>query len=170
MTITNTRKPSLKITKTVAGDMGDKTKKFRFTVVLKKADGEALSGDYSYIRMNGEDVQPTDGTLTFNREGAAEFALGHKESLTILNLPVGTVYEIKENAEDSAGYEVTCNAADHGTLFNSKQEVAVTNTRNIIPETGLDDRKDGVLPAAVSLFMAFVGTMFLTSRRRRGSL
>lgn len=65
---------SLSVSKTVAGDAGDKTLAFPFTVTL----GDAL--------VNG-----TFGGMTFI-DGAATFALTHGETVTATGLPAGVRY------------------------------------------------------------------------------
>ena len=170
LTVTNTRKPSLTIRKVVDGDMGDKTREFGFTVTLKNKNGQPLAGSYAYTRTNADETEIQEGTLTVNREGAVEFSLKHRDSITIKNLPTGTSYQITENSEDAAVYEVSYDTAKNGKLSNKNVQVTVTNTQNTIPVTGLKDIKNGWIPAILSFISLTVGIIFRLVRRKRFSV
>lgn len=99
---------SLSVQKTVTGAKGDKTKAFTFHIVLKNQNGEALSGSYSYAGMavsGAESVDvPDSGTLTLDEQGEAIIRLKHGQKITIKDLPVGTVYQVREEEADKDGY------------------------------------------------------------------
>lgn len=167
LTITNTRKPSLTIAKTVEGDMGDRTKDFRFTVTLKNKNGEPLSGSYSYTRTNEDEPEVQEGILKLNPEGEVEFSLKHGDSITIKNLPIGTSYQVAENPEDAEGYQISYDAAENGKLFNKNVQVAVTNKKDMIPVTGLEDIKKGWSLVILLCVPISMGMIFWLIHRKR---
>lgn len=90
-TITHNPVGELKISKTVKGDKGDKSKKFEFTI--------NLIGDSQTYEYKGEGV--SDGTV---KNGDVIF-LAHGESIIIKKLPKGTEYKITEKDYKSDGYD-----------------------------------------------------------------
>ncbi len=101
---------SLKVSKNVAGNAGDKTKAFAFKVTLD----EPLNGKY--------------GDMTFSN-GVANFSLKHGQFVTASNLPAGTIYTVVEMLDDAA-YVVTATGAS-GTIRDMMTvEAAFTNTKN----------------------------------------
>lgn len=163
--ITNTHKPSLTITKKVVGEMGDWTKEFHFTVVLKDKNGNPLSGNYPYIRIESDGTQ-TSGEISLQENGECEIQLSHKDSFTISMLPVGASYKVSET--DGEGYTVSYEASDEGNLVNGDVKVTVINTRESIPATGIENRKK-TLPLKAAMAM-FAGGIFCIVSRRRFSL
>ena len=133
-TVTNTKLPSLTVSKTVTGEMGDKTRDFTFTITLTGADDTPVSGTYSGVTF-------TNGTATVS--------LGDGDSLVLENLPLGSRYTVQET--DGDGYTVTYNGEQteqaSGTL-NADASVAVVNSRGEVPDTGI--RGSGPLTAAVA--------------------
>ena len=103
---------SLTVSKTVAGNAGDKDKAFHFTVTLSD---QTISGTYG-------DMEFTDG--------AATFALKHGESKTAAGLPEGVTYEVTEREADQDGY-VTTKTGDMGTIAKDViSTAAFTNTKD----------------------------------------
>ena len=133
-TVTNTKLPSLTVSKTVTGEMGDKTRDFTFTITLTGADDTPVSGTYSGVTF-------TNGTATVS--------LGDGDSLVLENLPLGSRYTVQET--DGDGYTVTYNGEQteqaSGTL-NADASVAVVHSRGEVPDTGI--RGSGPLTAAVA--------------------
>ena len=102
---------SLTVSKKVAGNGGDTSKAFSFTVML------------SDTSVNG-----TFGDMVF-KNGVATFTLKHNESKTATGLPNGITYTVTESGNE--GY-VTTSTGDKGTLSSSSAAVAAfVNTRNI---------------------------------------
>ena len=116
---TNTRNiGSLTISKTVAGNGGDLTKTFNFTVTFTNAPGT-----YPYVGAGGA----ADGTIS----SGDTIQLTHGQSITINNLPVGATYTVTEADYAPDGYVVTY-TGDEGTIVVDHTQVAAfTNTRNI---------------------------------------
>mgnify|MGYP004476052087 CR=1 FL=1 len=110
---------SLEITKTVTGNLGDKSKDFTFTVTLNAPEGKTVS---STIKVAGRDASFVSGqTYTFT--------LKHGESYTFGNLPYGVTYEVVEADYTAAGYTTT-KTGDTGTIGAATQTAAFINDKN----------------------------------------
>ena len=103
---------NLSVTKTVAGNNGDTSKAFNFTVTL------------SDTGING-----TFGEMTF-AGGVATFVLKHGESKTAVGLPAGITYTVTEAEADKDGYTTTSVNASGSIIKDATAEAAFTNTRN----------------------------------------
>ena len=132
-TITNTHTPesepepatgSLTVSKTVAGNDGDTSKAFHFTVTLRNT---SLSGTY--------------GDMTFEN-GVATFALKHGGNKTASGLPVGVTYTVVEQEADQDGYTTTATGAGGTITKDVTAEANFTNTKNSNPGPGPDPDSD----------------------------
>ena len=103
---------NLFVAKTVAGNNGDTSKAFNFTVTL---------GDTG---ING-----TFGEMTFV-DGVATFVLKHGESKTAVGLPAGITYTVTEAEADKDGYTTTSVNASGSIIKDDTAAVTFTNTRN----------------------------------------
>lgn len=103
---------NLSVAKTVAGNNGDTSKAFNFTVTL------------SDTGING-----TFGDLTF-ANGVATFVLKHGESKTAVDLPAGITYTVTEAEADKDGYTTTSVNASGSIIKGDTAAAAFTNTRN----------------------------------------
>ena len=103
---------NLSVAKTVAGNNGDTSKAFNFTVTL---------GDTG---ING-----TFGEMTF-ADGVATFVLKHGESKTAVGLPAGITYTVTEAEADKDGYTTTSVNASGSIIKDDTAAAAFTNTRN----------------------------------------
>lgn len=103
---------SLTVTKTVAGDGGDKTKDFHFTVTL---GDKTISGTFG-------DMEFTDGVATFTlKDGASKSAKG---------LPADTTYEVTEAEANQEGYTTMVTDAT-GTIQKGNTAIAqFINSKN----------------------------------------
>ncbi len=111
---------SLTVSKTVAGNDGDTSKAFHFTVTLSNT---SLSGTY--------------GDMTFEN-GVASFALKHGESKSASGLPVGVTYTVVEQEADQDGYTTTATGTGGTITKDVTAEVNFTNTKEDDPEPGPD--------------------------------
>ena len=111
---------SLTVSKTVAGNDGDTSKAFHFTVTLSNT---SLSGTY--------------GGMTF-KNGVATFTLKHGESKTASGLPVDITYTVVEQEADQDGYTTTATGAGGTITKDVTAEVNFTNTKEDDPEPGPD--------------------------------
>ncbi len=114
-TITNTsRYGALSIEKNVTGDGAEKDRYFTFTVVLKDADGNTLTGEYEYTGSGSGTIKSGDA-----------IQLKHGQRITIWDLPAGTQYEITESGND--GYEMTAEGAAGTIEGGSTSEASFEN-------------------------------------------
>lgn len=111
----NAKAGKLVISKEVKGGQNPNADSFTFTLDLKDAEGNALSGSYPCTDELGKPmaIRPTissGGTVT----------LKHKESITIA-LPAGTQYTVKETANPSYYGTVT---GDTGKIKSEEMQTA----------------------------------------------
>lgn len=155
---------ALNISKTVDGNMGDKTATWTFTVELN-ADEQVMSD----IKVNSEST----GTLKINGAAAdvieggwtgtktVTVYLTHGQKLELDNIPAGVTYTVTETANSNYTLDKT---GDSGTIESGEKASAeFKNTWNIIPDTGV------ALDSAVyMLILALVlaGIVVLKVRRR----
>lgn len=121
---TNTKdKPgSLVISKTVAGNAGDRSKKFDFTITFD------ATGSYNYTGAGGA----ADGTI---RSGDS-VSLAHGESITISGLPKDTAYAVSEANYSTEGY-TTASSGDSATIVtDAVQTASFVNTKNVYVSPG----------------------------------
>lgn len=161
VTVTNTKLPSLTISKTVAGDYGDKGREFAFTIKLTK-DGSDVSGQFTMTK--GEE----DSEVTFDN-GTATVTLKHDENVVIKDLPLGADYTVEETAESRSGYTVTYNGTNDkatGKLTKSAT-VAVVNTMGDISSTGGNSSHGSAVKLGVIGGLAVLVTLALVARKVR---
>ena len=103
---------SLTVTKTVAGDGGDKAKDFHFTVTLSD---KTISGKF--------------GDMTF-KDGVATFTLKDGASKTATGLPAGTTYEVTEAEANQDGYTTTVTDATGIIQKGNTAVVQFINSKN----------------------------------------
>lgn len=177
-TVTNTKLPSLSISKKVTGEMGDITKKFPFRIILKDASGNPINGTYSYRGFILDDVKnvtaPKDGTLTFER-GVAEIWLSHGQGIELQHLSLGTSYNITEKINDAEGYRVSFNGIHKKSvdgILNEDVRINVTNEKENIPLTNVatfgTNMIPGILLATVALFvLAAISKLFYGKKDKK---
>lgn len=121
----------LKVSKTVSGDAGDKTKEFSFTVTLSD---ETVNGKY--------------GDMTFEN-GVANIKLKHGESATAKWLPLNVTYTVAES--DNEGYTVT-STGETGEIKLHETAEAQFNNHKDSPEDPKDseDPKDPDSPSTTT--------------------
>lgn len=177
-TVTNTKLPSLSISKKVTGEMGDITKKFPFQIILKDASGNPINGTYSYRGFILDDVKnvtaPKDGTLTFE-QGVAEIWLSHGQGIELQHLSLGTSYNITEKINDAEGYRVSFNGIHKKSvdgILNEDVRINVTNEKENIPLTNVatfgTNMIPGILLATVALFvLAAISKLFYGKKDKK---
>lgn len=87
--VANDRTGNLKISKQVTGEGASQDQDFTFDVTLNKGNAP-LTGQYETLKGS------TRSTITFDENGKATLSLKAGESLTILALPTGARYSVKE--------------------------------------------------------------------------
>lgn len=99
----------LTISKTVDNPVGnDNQREFAVGVTLKDASGVALSGPYTFTVVDSETGASYDGTPLPLKDGTGTVTLTAGQSVTIEELPYGTMFTVTENEPNySATYTVT---------------------------------------------------------------
>lgn len=148
---------SLEVTKKLAGDFANYSDTFKIKVVLSKPTGKIIAND---IFVNGTTVTPkewaADGTYTVEKE------LGHDESYTITNIPVGVTYTVTE--VNSGSYEASY-VGETGTIAaDTKASATVTNTKKSSTPTGVIMT---IAPYALMVVLAGAFAVVFLSRRNR---
>ena len=103
---------NLSVAKTVAGNNGDTSKAFNFTVTLGDTGINGKFGDMAFA------------------DGVATFVLKHGESKTAVGLPAGITYTVTEAEADKDGYTTTSVNASGSIIKDDTAAAAFTNTRN----------------------------------------
>jgi len=162
------KKPvNLTISKTVTGNMGDKTQAFGFTL---KVDGYT------------EDLVDTGNdniAITNNGNGTYGFQLTDGQAVKV-SLPYGATYTVTENdpnkSDDSLQYVTTYAVGDGAATVGSKYvatsgltsdtTVHFTNTKSLSsPDVGVNTGSS--LPYAIGLGSVATGAAFLLAKRLR---
>ena len=145
---------SLSITKTVAGNMGDKSKAFVFAVQMPES-------------MYGKTVMTTkpDGSPAYTQvssTGIINFTLKHGETITfsgltddeVTSLRITSEYGVSEENYSKEGYKTACKTAEK----DGNLSVAVTNTKTAGVPTGIHD----VTGTEVMIIIGFIGLVLIT--------
>ncbi len=107
---------SLHISKTVAGNDGDKDKGFTFKVEFDKGSFYHFSG----VGIPGGTIKSGD-----------TFTLSHGQSITITGLPEGTEYKVTENDYRDEGYETSATNYKGTIIKDSIISAKFTNTKDV---------------------------------------
>lgn len=140
--------------KNVKGSLGDKTKKFEFTVTLTGlipgtaytlSDNVAIKGTPTAGTWDG-----TANTITATAQGNATFTcyLTDDQDIKIEGLPTGATYTVSEASSDHiASYAVTSSEATGSTIATASGANAATQTA-LATGTESVDRGDGTVTVA----------------------
>ena len=167
---TYTHKPvKLTISKTVTGNMGDKTQAFGFTLTVE--------GYTENLVDTGND----NIAITNKGNGIYGFQLTDGQAVTV-SLPHGARYTVTENdpnkSDDSLQYATTYAVGDEAAIkgrvyaaksgLTSDTTVRFTNNKSLSsPDTGVNTGSS--LPYAVGLGSVATGAAFLLAKRRRSN-
>lgn len=147
----------LSISKTVAGNLGDKSKYFDFTVTLTGKEGEEYSLPATIT--GGSDKSGKKENVAIS--GTTTFKLKHGDTITIENLPAGVSYKVEEATP--SGYTMNATGQE-GTMDAEAKTAAFTNTKTGDIDTGVYlDNLPYILVFAGVLAIAAV---FIVRRRR----
>ncbi len=165
--ITNTYSAgSLAVTKTVTGNMGDRSKYFAIKVTLTGEAGKNYASSYTVSGGsklgNGTD---DSNSSTISIGTPATFYLKHGETFTIKNLPYGVTYTVAEADYTTEGYEeAEINFPDPDKKIDSASEtVTIINNKQATVDTGivLDS-----LPYVLLLVLSIGGVVLFVLKRR----
>ena len=142
------RTGNLTISKTVTGEMGDRSKYFSFRIEF---DAE---GSFSYTGSKSGEIS-SGGTVQ----------LKHGESITISGLPAGTKYSVTESGNTEYRVYVT---GDVGTIVADQTATAkFTNTRSKVPITGDNSHTTGLLTLMSVSLLGIITTLAAGRKRKR---
>ena len=120
---------TLKVTKTVTGNLGDKSQYFEFKVTLTGEEGKTYANSYA-VRGGSNAGNPS--SIEIGKE--ATFYLKHGDTLSIENLPYGVSYTVTEI--EAEGYTPTMEG-NSGSIDAPEQTAAFTNDRTTTVDTGI---------------------------------
>lgn len=151
---------SLKVTKTVEGNMGNKDKYFKFTVTLNAPENKEVK---SAIGVGSTSYTSNPTSITVGT--ATDFYLKDGETLSFTNVPYGVTYTVVEANEDytttvngTAGVEVT------GTIEHETTTAAYVNTKTGDVDTGVVLNN---MPYILVLAVLAAGVAVFIIRKRR---
>lgn len=151
---------SLKVSKTVAGNIGDRDKDWNFTVTFTAPDGDKVVGDITATAEGATAPATIAGGWTDSK--TATFVLKHGQSVTFSNIPKGVTYTVAEAEANEDDYTTVGDEA--GDIAGHEDDVvAYTNTKNVDIDTGI------ALDSAVYMLimaLALAGFVALKIRRR----
>ena len=152
-------------TKTIAGNQGDKNKRFDFTLNITGAN----PGTYPIVTNNVTD-NPTSITVDANGTATGVYSLTSGSTVQVIGLNAGAVCTVTEDAEDytathrlDSGNAVSGESSGAVTL-NSDHSVAFTNTRNGVIPTGVIMT---IAPFAIGICVFGAIIIFIICRRKR---
>lgn len=158
----------LTVSKTVAGNMGDRTKGFSFTLNIT-ADGKLSANTTITAVKTAQDGETSEVTVTVGSDST--FTLKHGETLAVPGLPEQTSYTVTETKDDdyttmvdSTGTFDTTNNKVSNTMSENGNTEAFTNTANKTVDTGiiLD-----IAPYIIIFVIAIVGAILFFGRKRK---
>ena len=135
---------NLVIQKVLAGNAADKTSKWEFSIGL---NGTNLAPEYPYTIAHADGTTST-GTIKVNSSGGVDkifckdgkdysvygglAAIGEGDVATISGLPLGTLYYVHEEQENTAGYTTTYEGEAGEISLTSTASAVVTNAKNLM--------------------------------------
>lgn len=146
---------TLKVSKTVTGNLGDKNKYFEFKVTLTGEEGKTYGETYA---VTGGSDSSNPQSIKIGEE--TTFKLKHGDTLSIANLPYNVTYTVTET--EDADYETT-KTGDTGTISAAEQTAAFTNTKSGTIDTGVTTEN---LPYVLLIgFVVLAGAALLIKRK-----
>lgn len=157
----NSQYGNLLVTKTVAGDFGDKKKQFTFTISVP------AGLHYEYGTFDGYSFTPATGDGKSGLTQATNtFSLADGEAVMIYGLVNGTNYTVDETDYTAQGYTTSVTGVvdgQQGTITEGGDVTAAyTNTNDGTPATGIIMN---VAPYALMVVIALAGVMVFMRKR-----
>lgn len=112
------------VSKTVEGNMGDKTADFDFTVVFTAANNTV---DWNLVTVKGTTNSVNTVISQDNKSATYTFKLKHGQAINFGNVPYGVSYAVNET--EVANYETSA-TGNTGSINAATQTAAFTNTYN----------------------------------------
>ena len=149
---------TLAVTKSVTGNMGDKTKYFDVTVTFTAASGEQINSTITYTGG-----QYTEAVTVSNNTATIQVKDG--DTVTFSNVPKGVTWAVEEASYTSDGYDAAAYSTQTDTMTaGGEATCTITNNKDVTVDTGISlDSLPYILIVAVVLSAAAV--MFVSKRR-----
>lgn len=145
---------TLKVKKTVAGNMGDTSKYFDVTVTFTGEVTSAITfkgGQYST-----DQTVPDTNTVTIQ--------VSHNDEVTFSNIPVGASYTVDEADYSSDGYTTTGEVTTATEIDKNGAAVTITNTKEVTVDTGIT--MDTIPYIMIALFACLAAALVVIRKRR----
>lgn len=161
---------SLNVKKVVEGNLGDKNKKFDFTVVFTNNTGKEIKSTIT-AKVAGAAVDDFNVSWNANKQYTYKFSLANDETATFENLPYGVTYTVTEAdyTGNNGGYldptpAYSEDSGTHNTIDTASETLTITNTKTGDVDTGviLDNA-----PYMLMLAVVAAGAMTLVIKKRR---
>ena len=149
---------TLKVSKTVTGNLGDRDKYFTFKVTLTGEQDKNYADSYA---VTGGSYEENPTTVKVGEP--AVFHLRHGDTISISNLPYGVTYTVEETAAEADGY-TTEKTGDSGRICSAEATAAFTNTKEGHIDTGI---KLDSLPYILVFAGALALAVIMVIRKRR---
>lgn len=147
---------TLKVSKTVTGNLGDRDKYFTFQVALTGEQDKNYADSYA---VTGSSYKENPTTVKVGE--TAVFHLKHGDTISISNLPYGVTYTVTETAAEGYTTEKT---GDSGSINSAEATAAFTNTKEGDIDTGI---KLDSLPYILVFAGALALAVIMVIRKRR---
>ena len=146
------------VTKTVAGNMGNKAEEFLFTFDVVEPPTGSTETEFAW-KKNG-----VEQTTTL--QSGDTFTLGHEDSVKIL-VPEGTKVKITENISSGEGYTTTFKLDNNTPETVTSMEfdvddgtvLAVVNERNVLVPTGVFLPVGGLIAVTILIWAGVIVTI-----------
>lgn len=150
--VTNREQPTLTLSKTVTGDLADKTKEFTFNVTVKRGDQTVIDNKTYTLKDGGSTtIAPENGALLPGDQVTITEANGDGYT---------TTYKVGD-ASEQTGSEARFSLSGDTT-------VSFTNSKPLVPITGLDGNEGiPILPAVLGVG-AITAVLCVAITRRHG--
>ena len=152
--------------KTIAGNQGDKNKRFNFTLTITGAN----PGTYP-ISANDVTGNPTSITVGTDGTATGKYSLTNGSTVQVIGLNKGAVCTVTEDPDNytathslDGGKAVSGASSGAITLADSDHSVAFTNTREGIIPTGVIMT---IAPFAIGICLFGAVIIFIICRRKR---
>ena len=162
---------TLRMKKTVKGDMGNKTNDyFTYKLTLKGAENVVYPASYE-VKGGSDSTNPTEVTVVAGEEKSYTFKLKHNDEIYIENLPAGIEWSVTEAAADgyTAYTEYSLLKKTEGSRFSgttnaTEVKAEFTNVKEGTVDTGviLDNA-----PYIALLTIVAAGAVFMVIKKRR---
>ena len=123
---------TLAVSKTVTGNLGDKSKYFDVTVTFTAASGEVINSTITYKGgQYTDDVTVADNTATIQVKDG--------DTVTFSNVPEGVTWAVSEADYTGEGYDAASISAESGTMTAGGADTSeITNNKAATIDTGIN--------------------------------